>query len=179
MANQRRGRGRSTGRGRLRPRYVWTGIQVNAPQDVTAVGTVNIIVSEAVLDAHGSNVVIERIRGNVHYTNDDTDAPNGTVRVAHKILVANVNDAGGVTDDINALDTDEEDIARRILTQFIHVLGAEAATDFLQTELDVEIDVRVKIKIKDPKMVLAIFQQSTTINRARSVMNLRALMRIG
>ncbi len=156
---------------------MWTGIQLNTPQDVTTAGVVVNIVDRTFLQRHGV-VTVERVRGLIHYFNDDTDAPNGTVRIAHKVLLVETTDAEALASDVNALDVNEKDIASRILTQHLQVLGAEAATDFVETEALVEIDVKVRVKIRVPKEALILLLQSSTANRARFLGNIRALCRV-
>lgn len=178
MAARRGGGRRGARRSGNRPSYAWVGLQVNSTADIPAAGAVLVLVDQGIIERHGA-LTVERVRGTIYITNDDTDSANGGVTGAAKMLVFEINDAGVISGDANALDTDLEDISERILYQDIWHLGAAAATDFQDTFLRLDIDVKARVRMNEPKKILGILLDSTVNNRARFICNLRALVRVG
>lgn len=144
--------------------------------DIPTAGVANVLVPSAFITQHGP-VTVERIRGNIHIFNDDSDSATAAVNVGYKFLKVQVNDASGITDDVDVFDTDIEDIGRRILDQRIIRLGAAAASDFQATEVQIEIDIKVRIRISIKEELICLLDASV-INRARHLTMLRALCRV-
>ena len=177
MAHGRGGGGRSQGRGRQRPSYQWGGLQINSTTDIPATGVVLVLTDQGTIERHGA-LTVERVRGTIQLSNDDTDSANGGVTIASKMMVFEIDDAGNISGDHAALDTDLEDISARILWQDIVHLGAETATDFQATERFWEIDMKARQRMSAPKQVLGILLDASVSNRARFICNLRVLHRI-
>ncbi len=162
--------------GGTKPRYVWAGIQIGTTTDVPTGGVAAVLVPTTFTDEHGG-VLVERVRGVVHIFNDDTDSANGAVNIATKVIAVHTNDAGAISDDVQAFDSDAEDIAQRILSQNMHRLGAAAAADFMQTEVVIDIDIKVRIRLEPTKNELVLLLDASVANRARFLCNVRALCR--
>ena len=162
---------------RIKPRYAWAGLQVNTTTDIPTAGVVAVLVAGTFVERHGS-VTVQRIRGDLQIMNDDTDAANGAVNVAYKVMKIEINDAGTITGDHNALDTHEEDIAARILDQGLFRLGAAAASDFVDTWQRVHLDIKAKVRVHHAKEEVVLLLDSSVANRARFLCNLRALCKI-
>ncbi len=177
MAQRRRrgvGGGRRQGGGS--PAYSWVGIQINSTTDIPTAGVVAVLVGQGTIERAGA-LVLERIRGTIQISNDDTDSANGGVTVGLKVMPFEIDDAGVIAGDHNALDTDLEDIGARILWQDISHLGADTATDFQATERYFDLDVKARVKMSHPKMNVGVLLDASVANRARFICNLRALVR--
>ncbi len=177
MATRRQGR--SSGRGsRRRPNYVWTGLHLTVPTDIPTAGVVGVLVPGTTVERHGQ-LTVERIRGMIEVMNTDTDSANGRVNVAWKVIQYEINDAGVITGDHQGIDTDEEDIAQRILAQGAVNLGAAAGTDFQDVEHRwMDIDIKARVRIHDAKHEVGVLMDSSTANRAQFILNMRALCRV-
>jgi len=169
------GKRRSTSR--KKPRYIWTGLQVNAPTVITTGGVANVIVSEQTVENLGA-VTLERIVGELRLTNDGSDAANGGVSAMGKILVAEVNDAGAMTGDHAGFDTGEDDIAKRHLWSGATFLSDRLAASPMQTK-DWQIDVHGRVRLQDQKVIIVLLLDVSVTNRARFVLYVRCLLRVG
>ncbi len=156
---------------RRRTKYMWSGIQSSSPTNIPIAGLASVLVSEAFVRTHG-NLTVVRIRGDITMQNGGSDAAAGDVGVAYKILVVNQNDAGAISDDVQALDSDIEDISRRILDQAFARLGSTSSV--LPSERRLEIDVKVSVKVIVKQELVCLFDASV-VNRGQAHTNLRAL----
>ncbi len=169
-----------SGRGSRRApvRYTLGGVQWPTT-DISTLGVALVVVSELHVERHGQ-LTVERIRGNVHIFNSDTDATGGGVQVAAKILLVELDDAGAVTGDHSGIDTHEEDIAvRHLWMQNVRCSANAVADEFRDGGYNLEVDVKVRIKISSPKQALLLFMASNVSNRGQSCGYLRSLLRVG
>lgn len=166
MANQRR----------KRPSYYWDGIQFPLIP-ISTTGIALILVDSTALEFMPRTLV--RICGNLTIINNDSDSGTGSVDVGLKIVGMQVTDAGTTGEDINAIDTHEEDIARRQLWTHYVTLGDDATGSGGSSDnVKIEVDVRVKLKLSaSGKMLLALFGQSSIVDRANISGYLRCLLR--
>ncbi len=163
--------GRHGGRGRQAPRrgYYWDGLQWPSTAIVTA-GTAFELVGPTAQEFMPGTIT--RIRGFITMMQSSTTGG----QLAHKIMYLEVNDAGAITGDHQAIDTDEEDIAMRQL--WTHQMSSRAvATSDGQENLNVEVDVRVKVKLQaSGKWILALIADATTASTYITSGYLRALI---
>ncbi len=91
-----------------------------------------------------------------------------------QIRMVELNDAGGLTGEVNAIDTNEEDIARRILWSNT----AHSISSAVHLPVTIEVDIKVKIKIPPTgKHIIALLQSSVTGSRMSTVGYLRCYLR--
>ncbi len=114
------------------------------------------------------------IRGSLFLANSGSDAVNGPVIAAVKVLKVNLNDALVITDDVQAFDTQLEDIQQRQLwTHFTNfaLAGTRNTHQFEQ----IEIDIRVKIKLEArSKISFEFLVDASVVNRLQMAGYLRA-----
>ncbi len=166
------------GRRRQAPRrgYYWDGLQVGST-NIGSSGTVFELVNPVAQEFMPATLV--RVRGYLQIANSGTDAANGGVQAAAKLMYIEVNDAGTITGDHQAIDTDEEDIAARQLWTWQGQLQERgAAADASDTDtVRIEVDVRVKLKlVASGKKILALLMDASSANRAVANMYLRCLL---
>ena len=169
MASRRRSGGRASRKG-----YYWDGVQwPNA--NISATGTELELVNPIAQEFMPSTLV--RIRGFVQFSNTGSDAATGGADLGAKILYVEVNDAGAVTGDHAAIDTHEEDIARRQLWTYFTRFPAGGSTSAASETVRIEVDVRVKIKLEaSGKNILLLLLQATNSNRIATAGYLRCLL---
>ena len=154
--------------------FYWDGLQVPST-NVTTAGVVNVIVDTTAQEFMPATVV--SVRGFLNLTADGSDAANGRVRIAAKIMYVEVNDAQVMTGDHNAIDTHEEDIAQRQLWSYSSLLPANqsgGAAAFENVELNVKTSIRME---PHGKKLLVLLLQSDVANRARFALYSRVLLR--
>ena len=100
------------------------------------------------------------------------------VHFASKMMLVEYDDAGAMPMDHEAIDTDEEDIARRQLWTYYGYFNPRAAT----TREQITIEVNVKIKIRIPsagKHALVVVSDAEVTNRVFIAGYLRGLLLMG
>lgn len=154
--------------------YYWDGVQF-PPTLVTTARLFSVLVDR--VDSEDRGRVLQTIRGYLTYQNGGTDAQNGAVRVVSKIMMFNLNDAGAVTDDTGAIDTQEEDIALRQLWTYSTVLPGALGLPADSLPVTIEIEVKVKIVIPpNGKVNVALMTAADVTNRCLLSGYLRALV---
>ncbi len=170
MAGKRRGRGRQA----PRRGYYWDGLQFPIT-NISSAGTIFELVGPTAQEFMPGTIV--RSRGHLTLKNAGTDATNGGVEAALKMMYLEVNDAGTVTGDHQAIDTNEEDIARRQLWTYHTVMAQREGATVQPDTVRLEVDVRVKIKLEaSGKMILALLADAAAGNRAQLSGYLRTLI---
>ncbi len=155
------------GSARSKTTYKWVGIQWPGTA-LAATQTSFNIVDSLDIDENGGATMI-RVRGNIMLRQNNV----GFTEWALKMIMDNVDDAGTLTSDASATDTDAEDIARR---QFYTRRGVFNAVSSLENSntIDLEIDVRTKVKIRAKQSIFLIGDSLTA--RVTCVGYLRALL---
>jgi len=156
---------RGKGRGAVR-KYHWDGIQMPRTAVVTAV-SLAVLIDPTESDFIPATVV--RVRGVLSFI-PVADTVN---ECRAKMLYVELNDAGSMSGDHAAIDTDSEDIAQRILWQGQH---AQPATTLRQvTHLDIDMKAKLRIDASSKKALVIIFQATTTA-RTDMILNARVLL---
>ena len=175
MTTRRSGRGGT--RSPSRRSYYWAGVQW--PTTAVPVSTSQLVLT--MLDNTASEFMpgtLIRIRGVINLQNGGTGGDAGFVEVGLKILDHQVNDALTLGADDRAIDTHEEDIARRHLWADYAFLP-QAITDTAEREsppLRIVVDVKAKVKIQaSGKQFVSLFMSASAVNRAETSGYLRAL----
>ncbi len=117
-----------------------------------------------------------RIRGWVTLANSGANKAASGVSYGMKIMYVEVNDAGTMTGDHQALDTHEEDIANR---QLWARAGRLSVTDASANDasVDIEIDVKAKLKLRaSGKWILALLLDTNADSKLESTGYIRALI---
>jgi len=165
-------------RSRKKPSYRWDGLQwPSTGVPVSPSQTLLILIDETTIQDRGGT--LERIRGHITVGNWGGAAEAGKVQWAAKILLVEMNDAGAMTGDHRAIDTDQDDIAVRQLWTY-NVLLPASATDTAENEGFVVVEVDVKIRIRLPpsgKSALIFLSSADVVNRAVIAGYLRCLIR--
>ncbi len=162
---------RRTSRGRSKRRsYYWDGLQWPSTAIATA-GTAFELIGPTTQEFMPGTLV--RIRGmitmrGVHATS--------VGMLGHKIMYVESNDAGTMTGDHAAIDTHEEDIARRQLWTHHTELPALDYTAG-NAILNVEVDVKVKVRLEaSGKMILLLLADTVAANTVKTLGYLRCLI---
>ncbi len=166
----------SRGSGKTQRRY-WDGLQFPS----TAIPTTRLIL--VLVDAVASEFMdrtVVSVRGFLNYHATGSDSDNGIVRVASKLVGARFIDAGTIAEDVQPIDTHEEDIAtRQLWTHSCVLAGSPAGAEFRASGagiLNLEINVKVKIRMTpDGKMRLVLIIEADVPNRALVAGYLRVL----
>ncbi len=159
---------------RAAPVYKWTGLQAGNTA-ITTGGVAFVIVSGVEIERYG-RCTLERIVGHLTFRMTDSDAGTGPSRVAVKVMKLAINDAATLTGDDQAIDTDEEDIAKRQLWSYFSTMEPETASYF--DVRPIEIDIRVRVKLLHPKEEVILLTDVSVNNRVLMDVNLRALLRL-
>ncbi len=134
---------------------------------VVTATSVAVLVAPTSLDFAPATVV--RIRGMLNFI-PVTDSLN-TCRA--KILYVELDDAGAMAGDHNAIDTDEDDIRTRQLWAGQH---SQPASTFRQiTHLEIDMKAKLKLDPTGKKALVLLFQAGTTA-RTDMILNARVLM---
>ncbi len=130
-------RSKRRGGGAKRKTYYWDGLQ----WPITAMDSLNGEVFELVNPTAVEFMprTLERIRGFVGLDAGST-AKN---RVAMKIMMLKLSDAGSVPLDNQAIDTFEEEIADRQLWTWSGMTQDDSSNDHISIEIDVKVKIRI------------------------------------
>ncbi len=177
MANRapRRGRGRPGGFSKPKPTFKWSGLQVGST-DVPTTGVAFVLVGGVEIERYGKCTVMG-VRGWMEFANSDSDAANGVVRANAKLMKLQINDAGTLTGDDQAIDTNEEDIAKRQLWTYQSILTKQLADGLTHRRVQ-SVEVRVKVVLGHPKEELVMLCDSSASNRLQVNLYLRALLKL-
>jgi len=163
--------GRRISRGRKKTHYYWDGLQW--PE--TTLGSsrvILILVGTTATEFMGRTLV--SVRGYLSFLSLATANP---VRVASKLVLIELNDAGTITSDVFPIDTHEEDISWRQLWSYSNLLSeAPTAGNSILAGAQIEINVKVKIKLpNDGKHALALISQADVASSCSFAGYLRCL----
>lgn len=162
---------RAVRRSKPRPKYTWTGIQ--APSAVVGAGGT---VHEIWQYSHDTGpCTLYAVRGNVHLEN----ANAANVVVGLKLVRCRTDDAGLMTDDIVAIDTDIADIkyADMLWQWYGPVYGTAVATAD-NSERSFDLFVKSRRRLTDEKSSISLVCNADIAGRAYITVNLRALVRL-
>ncbi len=155
----------------------WGGIQVPLT---------NIVVAGNFFDLGETLTAEERertcvgVRGWMTFANSGSDSTTGGVLCAAKLVAVNLNDALAITDDIQGIDTNLEDIQFRQLWTFHDNLAVASTLNSHQFAGPIEIDVRVKIKLPmTSKRAFGMLIDANIVNRLQFNCYLRAYYKFG
>ncbi len=155
-----------------KPKYHWNGIYLPSVV-VPAGGVVGAIVTNDQLDPP---FTLMRIRGNIHLENANAN----NVVVGMKMLIYNVNDAGGMTDDISGLDTDLADIQTpHLLWQWAGPVNGTGILNGINSNVRFDdIDIKAMRRVEGPKVEIGLVVDVDAADRAYVTMQLRCLIRM-
>ncbi len=152
----------------------WIGIQwVNT--NVPSVGLFLELTLPASLD--NQPYTLTAVRGFFTLANSGTASTVGGIDVACKLAAVHLDDAGVITDDIQGLDLNIEDIGKRqLFTYHTHLHKAlPALTADGIDSVTVEVEVNVSIKMEGTlKEVIGLFIDASVTSRLLSAGYLRA-----
>ena len=169
----RNSRRRSGGRGRRT--YYWDGIQFPLT-NVPATGQPFELIGATSQEFMPATLV--RVRGFLTAGHVGSASNVQNTLLSLKLMYLELNDAGALTGDDTAIDTNEEDIAKRQLwtyhTAFPITVDTEEGKGLFIT---IEVDVKVKIRL-DPsgKRTLVLLADASATNAIQIAGYLRALM---
>ena len=167
--------GRRGGRGRSSPRrgYYWDGIQWPNTAIVTT-GVVFELIGPTAQEFMPGTLV--RVRGHISLLNSGANKAASGISYGLKMMYVEVNDAGTMTGDHQAIDTHEEDIANRQLwTHHGRLSVTDASAN--DASIDIEVDVKAKLKLRaSGKWILALLMDTNADSKLESTGYLRALI---
>jgi len=166
MPGKRSFRGRSGGRSSA-PTYKWAGVQFPLTALASTLTAIN-LVDRLQIDEMGGATLL-RIRGNIVVRQNVVSATEWGM----KIVMENVDDLGAPTSDIQAIDTDGEDIARRQLWTRIGQEPTASAVD-QTTRIDLEIDIKARVKLRAKQSLFLLME--STVARMSATGYLRCLL---